>query len=151
MKLNPDCIREVMLTLEEELVISETSNMFRFQTMNLQRLILILEKRNGYTHEDVVYSVLQLAESGYIITTAEHPLYGHFEIVELGKIVYITPKGHEFISSIQDRETWSKKISPVLKKIGGASLSVIEAVAKGFANAMLDKIDFNTFAASEQP
>ncbi len=152
MKFNPDCIRDVMLTLEEELTISEeTDNMFRFQAMSPNRLALLVESRNGRTREDVVYSLLQLIESRYVVTTAEYPLYGHFELVELGKILYITPKGHEFITSVQDKETWSKKISPILKKMGGASLAVIEAVAKGFANAMLDKIDFSSLPASESP
>ena len=72
MKFNPDCIRDVMLTLEEELTISEeTDNMFRFQAMSPNRLALLVESRNGRTREDVVYSLLQLIESRYVVTTAE--------------------------------------------------------------------------------
>lgn len=147
MKLNPDCIRDIMLTLEDRLSIygqnSKGSEVFRFDSVSISLLTLIVNDKYGHANPEIVYSALQLIESGYIATDQEQPVCGRFGRVELGNILYITPKGHEFLASIYEKETWKEKISPILGAIGNVSLSIIESVAKGIADAAISKIMLN--------
>lgn len=141
MKLNPDCVRDVMLELEENLQIEKQNNrIYRFQALAVCDLAASMEKKLGYRSEDVVYSALQLWGGGYIATNGSLPVCGDFNVVEMGEIVYITPKGHEFIATIHSEKTWKGKIAPVLEKIGCVSLSIIESVSKGVANSVIEKI-----------
>lgn len=141
MKLNPDCVRDVMLELEKELGIEKKSKkIYQFLALDVYDLASRMEEKFGYRGEDVVYSALQLWESGYIVTNGKHPVYGNMDTVEMGGIIYITPKGHEFISAIHSTKTWAEKISPVLKRIGNVSLSIIESVSKGITTSIIEQI-----------
>lgn len=139
MKLNPDCIRDVMLVLEENLSLVTGPKGYYFNSMYPSSVASILRDRE-YALHDVMYSLLQLAESGYIVTSNPNicnRVHGYFDT---GKILYITPKGHEFIATISNEDTWKKKTSVVLGKLGSVSLSVIESVAKGFSSAVVDGV-----------
>lgn len=135
MKLNPDCIRDVMLLLEEVTGIT-FDHSYRFVGVNCRS---ISSKFRGiYEEGEIAYTLIQLAESGYIympFTCDEHHL-----TLNMGNVSYVTPKGHEFISQIQDKERWTTKIKPAVRLFGNVSLSVIEAISKGTANAALDRI-----------
>ena len=139
MKLNPECIRDVMLVLEEKLSLTHGPKGYYFNSMYPSCIAGILRDKE-YMLYDVMYSVLQLTESGYIVTSNPdvcNRIHGYFDP---GKILYITPKGHEFIATISNEDTWKKKTSIVLGKLGSVSLSVIESVAKGFSSAVVDGI-----------
>ena len=144
MKLNPDCIRDVMLTLENELSICiqeyDAGDIFRFDSMRVERLILIMSSEYEYANTDTVYSVLQLMESGYIVTSGQLPIHGKHNMVTIGDILYITPKGHEFVASMYDANNWAKKIKPILVKVGSLSLSIIESVSKGITDAAIGRL-----------
>lgn len=144
MKLNPDCIRDVMLTLEDELSIRIQENIngdiFFFEPIRIERLILIIGGKYGHASTDIIYSVLQLMENGYVVTSAELPPRGKHNIITLGDILYITPKGHEFAAATHNKEDWSNKIKPILGKVGAVSLSIVEAVSKGVTTAAIDRL-----------
>lgn len=59
MKLNPDCVRDTLLYLEENLAINCKNNTFEFITLN-QLITGMLEKYNQYTEEDIWYTVYNL-------------------------------------------------------------------------------------------
>lgn len=60
MKLNPDCVRDVLLYLEENLKIKNSSE---FSEITLKE---IKEALSQYTEEDVFYSVYNLYQIKYI-------------------------------------------------------------------------------------
>lgn len=146
MRLNPDCVRDVMLTLEEMLSIEIQEKdgrpeSFFFKTLQIDSLVCIM--REKYKSEDIVYSVVQLAEDGYIIARKDPSVRDWSDFVTLEKILYITPKGHEFLASISDKNSWGEKIKPVLDKLGSLSLSIIETVSKGMTGAVIDRLMLN--------
>lgn len=60
MKLNHDCIRSVMLTLEKELTIDDD---MRMNGISVEKLWELLPK---YSNQDILYTVEKLNEAGYI-------------------------------------------------------------------------------------
>lgn len=62
MRLNPDCIRDVLLTLEGRMTVDCDMGVTR---IGLGDLVLYpeLEKQS---REDIIYSVYQLSDAGYI-------------------------------------------------------------------------------------
>lgn len=135
MKLNPDCVRDVMLALEEITGINY-GRIYRFAGVNCRSLSSRF--KGVYDEGEIAYTLIQLAESNYIKMSFQCD--GNHLTVDMGNILYVTPKGHEFISQIQDKERWTTKIKPAVRLFGNVSLSVIEAISKGAANAALDKI-----------
>lgn len=139
MKLNPDCIRDVMLVLEDITGVSRKNNgSYSFLDVEISDLVKDERIAGTYFPEEVVYSVLQLVESGYIKANVHHDM----QVVrfDIGPVFYLTPKGHDFVSSIYSEKEWKDKLKPVFEALGNVSLSVIEAVAKGFSAAALDRL-----------
>lgn len=134
MKLNPDCIRDVMLYLEENLSITQTGN---FQCLDVIKTVSQIADATNHTRPDIRYSLIQLNEKGYIVS--DFKLGDSKTSYTMSTISFITPRGHDFLSSIHNEETWNKS-KAVLSKFGSVSLTVIEAVSKGFADAALDRL-----------
>lgn len=144
MKINPDCIRDVMLVLEEKLSFRESTaegfeGFLFWGSVRVDKLVELMSE-TCYSKFDIVYSALQLSESKYIVTDVGKLYDEGDRLFFKENILYITPKGHEFIASIHDKETWGRKISPILQQIGSVSLSVIESVSKGIADAAIEKL-----------
>lgn len=139
MKINPNCVRDVMMFLEDNLSVEQGPGKIMFVSVSLNKILSNEDIRVTYSWEEITYSLFQLIEDGYIVSNCnptERKI--HYEL-KIGDILYITPKGHKFISSIKDKEAWANKISPLFSKLGSVSLSVIETVASGITSAMLDK------------
>lgn len=141
MRLNPECIRDLMLFCEENTYI-ETSEIntrlcasYHVLYVDSMRSVSPL---NAYTAGELLYHIIQLSESGYIMTDFGFDPRNNFHKGNLPRIYYVTPKGHEFIAKITEKNSW-EKASKILSALGGISLSVIEAVSKGIADAALSK------------
>lgn len=112
MKLNVNCIRDILLTVEEE---CDFETPWEYQEDSPPPKFLA-----DYTHKEIVYHINQAQKS--------NPICG-VEYFECGSDIYIsdlTPKGHEFLSNIRNDTVWKK----VLSKASGASLPIILEVAK---------------------
>lgn len=101
MRLNPDCIRDLLLTAEEH------ENMLYPGNFNL------LDK---YDRQEVIYHIKQCHMSELILVT-EYANDGGYRISDL------TPKGHELVSQIRPEFNWSKITKILLKH--GCSISAI--------------------------
>lgn len=98
MKISDDCIKEVMSVLEEQLKIKHIDRKFFFEPIRINRLIALINKdQKKYSAEEIVYSILQIILRGYVVTSKTDINDGNR--IDIGDILYITPKGHEFISS----------------------------------------------------
>lgn len=122
MKLNPDCIRDVLLYLEENLTISNRV----FNPITLSTLQNSLSK---YSKEDVFYSVYNLRQIGFI--------EGRFNDVSNMKMQFcdienITYAGHQFLATVKPETIWNKTKS-VVSKVGVHTLAFIEGVAHDMA------------------
>lgn len=129
MKLNPDCVKDVMIFLEDNLGIERN----RFREVSF--LSIWKNFSDQYTEDDLLYSLFQLEKSGYIVADfSEDIVYNKFT---LSDVLYITPKGHDLISSTKTKGAWpaTKKI---LSSLGSVSLSVIEAISSGVASSIIE-------------
>ena len=139
MKLNPNCIRDLMLFFEEKTyVMNSNGSGGRFHSISPE-LFCKMEPLNKYGMDEILYHIIQLSESGYIVTDFNFNLEAPASCFNLSSIHYITPKGHEFIASIKEDTRWGK-IQKVLGPLGAVSLSVIEAVASGVTGATINHL-----------
>ena len=121
MKLNHDCIRDVLLYLEDELVLKDGVMGVVFSGGVVKQLT-----QKGHSADDILYSIKMLSES-YLIDAkdlqANQLMY---------KIFDITPLGHEYIAGIRSPENW-RNIKGLLDKLKNNALSVAFEVAKAYA------------------
>ncbi|MCU7712980.1 DUF2513 domain-containing protein [Priestia sp. JV24] len=117
MKLDQECVRYLLLTIEEEVLFNQylwIEDLLRFQ---------LLEK---YSEEELLYTVLKLKEANFIDA--------HIESVESGSVItnayvsQMTWHGHEFLDTIRDPEVW-KQTKVAVSKVAGVSLSMLATVA----------------------
>ncbi len=133
MKLNNDCIRAVMLELEETLNLSVNSNgEIESHSLWLESLFDALP---NYSKEDIFYSLDNLKQAGYVELTTQ---WADGEVLCLCAITKITFEGHEFLNRIRDSKRWAV-VKGGLSAIRDYSLSAITAVAEGVANAAISK------------
>lgn len=138
MKINPDCVRDVLLALEECITYENAPAGRMAIGGNLVTVHNCPRIKGKYYNQDIFYSVLQLCESGYI--DARLTKNYNKGVIDVDKILFITPKGHDFIANIQNEETWKTKISPILKAVGSVSLNVIETIVKGVTDSLIHPI-----------
>nr|DAP69601.1 MAG TPA: YjcQ protein [Caudoviricetes sp.] len=141
MKLNPDCIRDIMLFCEEHTYI-RAEDCGGMITASYHALYIDSMRLNpqlsGYSAGEIIYHVIQLSDSGYIATDFHFDPEINFRRAELPVIYYVTPKGHDFIASITAKGSWAKT-SEILKSLKSVSMSAIETIAKGVTSAIIDR------------
>lgn len=119
MRLNPDCIRDILLTAEKN------ENMYYPKTYEL------LSK---YETNEVIYHIKQCDMSHLIILTE----YSGNEY----SINDLTPQGHEFLANIRTNHIWDNTKS-LAKDIGCDSLkSLIDISSKIIINLIKTKFGF---------
>lgn len=122
MKLNPDCIRDVLLYLEENLKISERE----FLPITL---VTLEEELTQYPKEDVFYSVYNLRQIGFIEGTFKDTITGKMQYCNIENITYA---GHQFLATVKSETIW-RKTKSVVSKVGVHTLGFIEGVAHDMA------------------
>lgn len=122
MRLNADCVRDVMLFLEENL-----------------ELVSFLDCSNieiNYTSNDVTYTCAKLIEAGYLIGNTKVDLSGHMKVI----INSITWNGHQFLDNVRSNTVW-KKTKETAIKLGSVSVSFLSNIAAQIiANVISGKI-----------
>ena len=117
MKLIHDCVRDVMLYVEENL---EYNRYLRTDKMQ--------ENISKYSLNDINYTCKKLDEAGYL--TSEQYLGGEMVVKSM------TYNGHLFLDNIRDDGIWKETKSKV-SKIASASLPIIQQVAVALITAKL--------------
>lgn len=122
MKLNKDCVRDVMLAIEEY----DSSEILTHDKF------LALQQLEKYDDSTKIYTAQKLNEAGY--------LNGNFDFY-MDDTIYVTISsltwhGHEYLDTIRDPEIWTKTKESV-SKISSVSLEIIGEVAKNFVKQKL--------------
>lgn len=109
MKLNPDCIRDLLLRVEEttDFTTSDTPSDFR-------------PLLDNYSGNEILYHLKQCKQSGLI----EIKFTAGYSFI----IRDLTPAGHNFLANIRQNDNWSK-IKNHAKKVGSFSLDVLKSIA----------------------
>ncbi len=134
MKLNYDCVRDVLLALEDNLALEEFENdgdtSLSFSYININGLTKI-DNLKKYSKKDILYSVNKLNEAEYI---SAEGCYGNDTCDYL--ISDITYKGHEFLQSIKSDTTWND-VKNVTKKVGSISFPIISSIASSILSKVI--------------
>ena len=124
LKLNQDCLRDLMLELEDKLFINTHIYTDEFRT---------LEIFNKYSDEDVYYSMKQLIKMGLIDGATKNqaatvqPYY--IDVYD------IEPKGHEFLNNVRDENVW-KETKKRISKFASVSIPVLQQVSTAVIQKM---------------
>lgn len=133
MRLNYDCVRDVLLKLEELLTIKydENSESFDFDMVDIKQLYDSLSNTD-YTIEDVLYTVKILDGADFISASMN---YGDGRIVDC-IIIDITYEGTEFINKVRPKDIWSK-LKGGFVKAGAVSLPIISSIASSLVTSLV--------------
>lgn len=122
MKLNPDCIRDILLVIEEKSTFSNT--------ITDPDLLEDSRIKNIYSPQEVIYHVRQADLSDL--------LYG-FQLYKIGfSIQDLSPAGHKFINDIRVDTNWNKTKS-IAKKVGSYSLDTLKSVSTGVVTNLINQ------------
>ena len=91
MKLNPECVRDTLIYLEDNLVMCEY---FSIKGISFKTIINELSQDNKYSEEDVAYTLTQLMSAGYI---TGYKNYNGKDRKLSGHVDDISWSGHNFI------------------------------------------------------
>lgn len=118
MKLNPNCIRAILLTVEEN------TDLYNYVWIN-SKTYVDFSLFKDYTFNEIGYHLKQCKYYGYFGEATEFS-DGGFQVFDL------TPKGHEFLSNIRNEGDFKGILKNISDKSVPISLNIIEATAKAF-------------------
>lgn len=120
MKLNPDCVRDVLLLTENE------TGYRKYLMVSRQNCLQLMP---GYTEDEILYHITQCQNFNFIKVSDS---LGAVTIMDL------TPKGHVFLENIRDNDNWSAT-KKTASKVGSFSLDVLSNIAASIAAALISK------------
>ncbi|WP_415337572.1 DUF2513 domain-containing protein [Clostridium perfringens] len=122
MKLNPDCVRDILITTEEN---TSFGCPMSYDSNSQYELL------ESYSPQEIVYHINQCELSGFL-TKVTWFLGG-------GCIIYdLSPSGHEFLANIRSNTNW-KKTKEISKSIGSTSLNVLSQIAANVISELIKK------------
>lgn len=123
MKLNIDCVRDVLLELETFPMGNYGSHSF-------------IKSTQKHGEDDVLYALIKLTEADYINAKYSRTLDGRPHI----DFIYdITFSGHEFLEKIKSDGIWNNSVKPVLSQVGSKSFDAIVQVATNTISSLISK------------
>lgn len=126
MKLNPDCIRDILLYLEENLKISENE----FSSITFQKIKCDL---SNYSEDDIFYSIYNLKQIRYIEGNIKDVGEMKMYICEIQNITW---NGHQFLNTIRPTSVWeATKLGA--SKLGIMSIQALSTIAMKVAEAIV--------------
>ena len=123
MKLNPDCIRDILISVELE---TSWNTHIRFTPGKMPSTLA------QYSDDVIFYHVKQCELSD---------LFGGktYWFLDGGCMVqYLSPSGHQFLSDIRSDNNWSKT-KEIANTVGSESISAIKDIATGVISSLIQK------------
>ncbi len=120
MKLNQDCIRDLLLYLEDNLTYTDE---IKINNLSLK----------NYSKEDLMYTADRLIEANYLNTR----ICWNFNETHIIMVKSITYQGHQFLDNLRDDKIWNKAKS-ILKPLKSVS---IEIISKTLSNIIIQYIN----------
>ncbi len=122
MRLNPDCIRDILLSVEEVVQVDVLYTYDRDERAGT--------RLGQYDHDEIRYHIRQCAMSGLITGYEEWNCGNYIKIHDLD------PAGHTFLANIRSQTLWTKLKSHCVQA-GIDSLPAIVQSAAKLAGAQL--------------
>lgn len=111
MKLNQDCIRDLLLYLEENLKLNDYLSISNISLKN-------------YSSEELLYTADKLYETGYL--KCSRKVYDNTDLMIF--VSSITYTGHQFLDNIRDDKVFAKTKS-ILSGFKSVSIEIISETA----------------------
>ncbi len=122
MKLNHDCVRDLLIHIEEHL------------SYGFYMDISAVELKN-YSTEELLYAADKLLEANYLIGNKRTSIGPTLPDI---RIISISWNGHQFLDNIRDEGVW-KDTKNVLSKFSSVSLSFVGNVASQVITSLVQK------------
>ncbi len=120
MKLNPDCMRDILISMEnipyQQQIVSD----------DLHKLL------TGYSHDEIDYAILKMYEAGFVNAAIQKNVLGDTNIT----LIDITYHGHQFLADVQSDNIWNH-IKTVSNKIGATSVNAFMQISTGVVSALI--------------
>lgn len=132
MKLNPDCIRSVLLEIEKSWELTTTSDdLLKMGNLSIESIYKALP---DYNKKDIFYSLYNLEQAGYVNMDVFWADGGVYHCC----INYMTYNGHKFLDTVRDSKRWAG-VKKGLDVVRSYSLDVITSIAEGITSAAISK------------
>lgn len=122
MKLNPDCVRDLLLVIEDT---CDSNNSFDYYS-NQENKIL-----SKYTPNELYYHFRQADLSG-LLHQPNYDMSKNFYTMDL------SPNGHEFLSNIRQDNNWNKT-KGIAKEVGSFSLDALKSISTGVVTNLINQ------------
>lgn len=129
MKLNPDCVRDILLSVESICTCNRIMN-YNSDSEDNPKLL------RKYPCDEIVYHIQQCDKHGFLVDVnirIEDEVY-YISIKDL------SPRGHAFIANIREDDIWNETKS-IVEKVGSLSLPILAQIAE---NAIAERIESQT-------
>ena len=122
MKLNYDCMRDVLIELEKNLKIDDRLVFSDLEFDNISKM----DSLSKYSNQDIYYSIYIMDEIGFIDGEIIFADGGIPHTVSVSNIRY---PGHEFLQTIKSDTVWNT-VKSKIKPVTDLSIPIIAEVAK---------------------
>lgn len=113
MRLNPDCMRDVLLIAEDHVPLNGS--------LSMGNLLSLLP---NYSKDEIAYTCLKLNE-GNLLNILK---INSDNVTSVANISDITYEGHQFLENIRNQSTW-EIVKQKLSFLGSSSVQAIMSVA----------------------
>jgi len=124
MKLNPECIRDILFDIESE---TSFGKPFEYEPTRGK----ITERLLKYEPEEVFYHIKQCELNGYLYNVSWY-------MDPSCMVIDLMPKAHSFLSDIREDSNWAKT-KEISKKVGSTSLNALAEIATGVISSLIQK------------
>lgn len=138
MKFDPDCIRDVLLYLEDNLTyINDETNPLEHKPISIGAISDTLSSSRGYSIDDIYYSIEKLLEVRYILPSGGIGRGRASSIIfcEIGDISW---SGHEFLNNIRKDAIWDATKKGA-HKIGATSIMALGTISMEIVKTIVTK------------
>lgn len=122
MKLNPDCVRDILLTVEEH---SDYHHVTEYKSE-----IHSFPRFRKYTYEEILYHIRQCEYSSLILGVHYYDGGKHVDIEDL------SPDGHNFLANVRQDTIWNNTKS-IAAKIGTKSLDALVQISSNVITELI--------------
>nr|DAF01605.1 MAG TPA: Flagellin, PadR, transcription factor, DNA.8A [Caudoviricetes sp.] len=112
MKLNHDCVRSLLLYLEDDLTINSLIDLSDVEL-------------NGFSDDEILYVGIKLAEASFITASIREHRMGDSPSVLVSQITWA---GHKFLDTIRDDTVWGHT-KGLLSKFTSTSITFVSNIA----------------------
>lgn len=133
MKLDHNCVRDVLLFLEKAPYITiNADDDIEFSAVCLDEIYTAIPK---YPNEMIFYTLFELNDGGYINIDT----FGGDDVITNCCVNYITYAGHEFLEKIRPDSIWKQTLN-IACKVGNFGIPLLGKIAESLTAICVEKL-----------